>query len=975
MRALLDMNARAGTACVAGFLLMTMATAGASADAGLDYFTQQVQPILAEHCLKCHGGGEGRPKGGLDMMSRAALLDSGVVDLADAAASELLDMVSYRDPDHEMPPTGRLPQESIDTLAAWLAQGAPMPDQLDPAIVPKEAGSAHYNTEINDETRNWWAYRPIERPAPPEVDNPAWAKHPIDHFIFSKAADHGLTPNGLADKRALIRRATYDLTGLPPTPEEVEAFASDASPDAYPKLIDRLLDSPHYGEQWGRHWLDLVRYAETNGYERDSAKPYMWRYRDYVINAFNADKPYDRFVQEQLAGDELADGGPEGIVATGYYRLGIWDDEPVDKLQGRFDNLDGIVDTTSQVFLGITMGCARCHDHKIDPVPQADYYRMQAFFQNITEMHTTNITRSILAPGEQSAFDEAVKDHQRDIARTERRIRDLEREFAKALFEKDPAASGNAHVSDMTDVRYRFYRDTYRELPDFDNLKFEDEGRAFNDFFDLEPATRNDFFGFVFEGTLHVPEDGSYTFYLDGDDGIRLPLDGEKLAERDGLHGTGDEQSATRELTAGAHPIRLEYFQFDKGMALYAAWSGPGFERRLLSNERKLLDIPAEFAKRAGEVLGESAAKKHDFLVQKLEREKAQEVPGGKYAACVAENGPNAPDTFVHMRGNPHVEGDQVQPGFPQVLGFPDPEIAPASDSPTSRRRIALARWITDPGNPLTARVMANRLWQFHFGRGIVESSNDFGQAGILPTHPELLDWLAAELMDGGWTLKRMHRMIMLSHAYQMSSAGNEANLAKDPDNRYLWRYDMRRLTAEELRDSILAANGALNPELGGPSVYPPMPRAVLETSSRPDEAWGKSDPEDYTRRSVYIHVKRSLLHPLLQNFDFADTDSSCPVRFATVLPTQALDLMNSDFAHEQAAVFAQRLKAEADTPREQVARALELVTSRPPDEREIALGLGYMEEMENTFGRDEDAALQRLALLMFNINEFVFLD
>jgi hypothetical protein len=974
MRALLDLTGRTGSAWLAGCGIVALTAASVSADTGIEFFTQQVQPILAEHCLKCHGGGDGRPEGGLNMMSRTTLLESGIVDAADPEASLLLDMVSFRDPEHEMPPAGRLPQKMIDTLAEWVAQGAPMPETLDPAIVHQDGG-VQYNNEINDESRNWWSYRPIARPAPPEVENPAWSKHPIDRFVYAKAAEHGLTPNGRADRRALIRRAYYDLTGLPPTPEEIQTFVADSSAEAWPALIDRLLASPHYGEKWGRHWLDLVRYAETNGYERDNPKPHIWRYRDYVIDAFNQDKPYNRFVQEQLAGDELEGGGIEGIAATGYYRLGIWDDEPADKAQGRYDTLDGIVDTTAQVFLGMSMGCARCHDHKIDPIPQADYYRMLSFFQNTTDMHTTNITRSILGPEEQAAFDEASAKHRSDIARAERRVRALEREFAEKLYEVEPQLAGNTHVSDMTDLRYRFFRDTYKALPDFDNLKHEDEGSARNDFFDLSHRTRDEYFGFVFEGTLQVPATGAYTFYLDGDDGVRLLVNGTVVTERDGMHAMNDERSGTVELTDGAHPIRLEYFQAGAEMGLYAAWSGPGFERRLLSNEKKSVDIAAEFPKRAGELLGEDTVKRHAMLQEKVAALKAREIPGGKYAAAIAEHGPQAPDTFIHLRGNPHAEGAKVEPGFPAVLGFPDPVITVPEDSPTSRRRIALAQWITDPANPLTARVMANRLWQYHFGRGIAETSSDLGQAGMPPTHPELLDWLASELVSGDWRLKRMHRMIMLSRAYQMSSAGNEANLAKDPDNRLLWRYDMRRLTAEELRDSILAVNGTLNPKLGGPSVFPPMPRAVLETSSIPDKAWGTSPPEEHTRRSIYIHVKRSLVHPLLQDFDLADTDNSCPVRFATVLPTQALDLMNSEFAHEQAAAFATRIKAEATEPREQVARAMTLVTGRAPEDEEIAAGLEFLQEMQTAHRRDADAALQRFALLMLNLNEFVFLD
>lgn len=673
---------------------------------------------------------------------------------------------------------------------------------------------------ISDAERNYWAFQPIQKPPPPDVSDEAWSPNPIDAFIYRKLDEQGLEPADPASRRTLIRRAHYDLVGLPPSPEEVRAFVNDPDPNAYGKLLDYLLTSPHYGEKWGRHWLDIVRYAESNGYERDTDKPYIWRYRDYVIKAFNEDKPYDQFVKEQLAGDELDCVTPDSIAATGYYRLGIWDDEPVDPLQARYDVLDGVVDATAQAFLGITLGCARCHEHKLDPIPQADYYRFLAFFDNITDMSKTGIVRSILSP-----FKESVRQQK------------------------------------------------IREKKAYENALQEDIAN--------------------FENTVLV-----------------------EIAKR-------LNQSHTKPQPISAESI-AEYSQFRKALA---------------------------------------ASKK-------------RRVPG-KWAAAVEERGAERPETYVHMRGNAHVHGDRVEPGFLTVLDTPKPEIEPPqNEPPTTGMRRALAEWIASPDNPLTARVMVNRIWQHHFGRGIVRTPNNFGAIGMDPTHPELLDWLAAEFIDSGWSIKHMHRLIMTSNTYRMASTGNPDGLQKDPENDYIWRFEMRRLTAEELRDSVLAVSGTLNLRMGGPSFYPDLPEEALATSSQPDFIWGESPEEELTRRSIYIHYKRSLLPPLLTDFDLADTDNSCDVRFVTVQPTQALNLLNSEFVNEQAAHLADRLRREAgEEIQDQVALGLNLVTQREPKPDEIDRGVQFARELREDYDLPPEKALQRFALLALNLNEFIFLD
>ncbi len=608
---------------------------------------------------------------------------------------------------------------------------------------------------------------------------------PIDAFILAKLEAKGLQPNPPASKQELIRRLYYDVTGLPPTPQEVEAFTADPSPKAYESLVDRLLDSPRYGEQWGRHWLDLVRFAETNSYERDGDKPNAWRYRDYVIRSFNADKPYDQFVREQLAGDELppgtyAPGSPsDPVIATGYYRLGIWDDEPSDRDQARYDNLDDVVATTGQVFLGLTVDCARCHDHKIDPIAQKDYYGLLAFFQNIT-----NYTNG------------------------------------------DPT----------------------------------DQAPIFND-----------------------------------------------LSEKSAYEQRLREWNRKREeMKADLLAIEADF------RVLYGEPTDP-VKKRTPFHERIAADGPR--------LLGKERYRRYEDLRREMGTIKPLPGPGGT-ALAVSETGRTAPDTFVLARGNAHAPGDKVEPHYPQILTSTPPVVPePAKDAKTCGRRLALANWIVSKDDPTAARVMANRLWQYHFGRGIVRSPNNFGLQGDKPTHPELLDWLASELVDQGWRMKPLHRMILLSNAYRMSSRGNAEALKADPVNDLFWRFDMRRLTAEEVRDSMLAAGGNLNLKMYGPGVYPDLPKEVLATESHPGAGWGKSPPEEQARRSVYIHVKRSLLMPLLDNFDLAEPDRTTPVRFTSTQPTQALTLLNSEFANKQAALLAERLRKEAgpDVGRQQV--------------------------------------------------------
>lgn len=939
---------------------------------GAAFFTDQVKPILESNCFECHGG---RPtlKGDFRITSLAGLQKGAsrgpAINVQAPADSPLLQMISYSDEHHQMPPSGKLPQAAIDTLTTWVLMGAPWALEgqdfgVEPA--PEKKGPA--------KGADHWAYQPLKRPDVPQVSDPAWQTNPIDAFIKQKLDAAGLAPAKPASRQVLIRRLYHDLTGLPPAPEEVEKFIHDEDPAAYEKLVDQLLASPHYGEHWARHWMDVVGYAETHGFERDSAKPFMWRYRDYVVNAFNTDKPYDQFVREQIAGDELPGAGAEQLVATGFYRLGIWDDEPADKLLGRYDELDVMVSTVGAAFLGTTLGCARCHDHKIDPFPQIDYYGMVAFLQGVKSSQRVSELTSIMNPEEQAAYDSAVAAKNTEVATANDALFQFEQKFLAALSARD----GSAFLrSDLVDLTYRFYRDTWQTLPAFDALRAESEGPLKHNFVTLAAASRQDAMGLVFTGKLRVTEEGDHTFTIKAKDGIRLSVGGNVVYEAAGLGETS--HTATLRLWPGQHDFRVDYFNTTGAPVLDLRWSGPSFAERplaLATPEVQAPDVPKLIAEKSAGLLTDAERQQYDGLRAALQQAKDKPVDG-KWATTVTSSGPVDPDTHVLLRGNPHVEGDIVLPRFPAVLHSPEATIPPpAEGAKSSGRRLVLANWLSSPENPLSARVMVNRIWQYHFGHGIVRTSNDFGTMGEHPSHPELLDWLASEFIARGWSMKTLHRMILLSNTYRMSSEGNAAALAADPRNDLHWRFDMRRLSAEEVRDSMLAVNGSINLTVGGPQVFPPMPEAVLATSSTPESVWGHSPEAEWTRRSIYIHVKRSLKEPLLADFDLADSQTNCARRFVTTQPTQALNLLNSEFVNKQAEILAKRVEDEhAANLQTKVWLVLNKVMARTPDNDEVDEGLAFINDMKQRHGASDQRAFELFCLLALNLNEFMYID
>ncbi len=802
---------RIGAACLAIALTCQF---DAIANPITDAF-QEVQSLLAARCFSCHG--PDKAESGLALHKQAlahAESESGLHAIVPGKpkASELLRRVNSDDEHERMPLEGEpLKPQEIELLRQWILDGA--------------------------KYEKHWAFVPPKRHSTPVVEQSGWVRNPIDTFILRRLERHGLRPSPPAEGRVLARRLYYDLTGLPPTISELNNFLSDERPDAYERLVDKLLNSPRYGEKWARHWLDVVRYAESNSFERDSTKPFAWKYRDYVIRSLNEDKPYDQFIREQLAGDELDEVTKDTITATGYYRLGTWDDEPADTLQARYDDLDNIVSTTGQAFLGLTVGCARCHDHKIDPIPQADYYKLLAFFADVTPYAMPRNNDVKLNSLWDCSPPEAAQKRER-LAQRENQLDEQARKFEDQAIRKMSATDQNRSETDARE---------------------------------------------------------------------------ELLQEKIHKYLSPKEFQEYSEIKAQLSSIQLQQ----------------------------------------------------------------NELAPADWVLSLAKCEPNPRSTHVMYRGNPHVPGKEVEPGFPELFGGATANIPPQSgDARSTGRRRVLANWIASPNNMLTARVIANRVWQHHFGRGIVRSASNFGRLGSPPTHPELLDWLAFYLIDHQWRLKPLHRLILLSNAYQMASSADPSGLAIDPANDLFWRFNMRRLTAEEIRDSVLYVSGELNEEHYGPSIYPELSQEVLATQSRPGHDWHTSNRRDASRRSIYIHIKRSLIVPEMLLFDFPETDTSCEARFNTTQAAQALNLLHGDFMQTQAKYLAERVVREVgDDTLAQLRHTLRLVLLREPDSQTLSECLDLIGTLQVEHGLNEHDALVQCCLMVYSTNEFVFLD
>jgi hypothetical protein len=797
-----------------GFALLAAgrpALAASKADAER-FFVFKVLPLLKAKCFACHGDDPRDVRGDFDIRSRKGLLrggDSGEPAVVPGSPdkSPLFRAVQWKD--LRMPPkqSDQLTDREVAWLRAWIGDGAPWPDDATVARIRKaglgpadgvrvatSGGQSPEWTERRYDPADLWAFRPVKEPAVPGK-----AGHPVDAFLNRKLAEAGLMPAGRADRRSLIRRVTFDLTGLPPTPAEVEAFLKDDSPDAWEKVVDRLLASKHYGEQAARHWLDVVRYADTAGFSNDFTRPHAWRYRDYVVRAFNDDLPYNRFVAEQLAGDELDPSDPENLIAVGFLRMGPWEHTGMSVAAvTRQQFLDDVTNSVGVTFLAMGMRCCKCHDHKFDPLPTRDYYSLQAVFAPV--------------------------------------------QFA----DRDAAFLRRENTARMDKERARV------------------------------------------EGLLK-------------DAGVRL------------LVPEGATEKQKQEAELGVKKIRNKNRQLlqvelerHKPLAM-SVYNGPG---KVYRSMQAYHPVPRKLT---GEL--------QDVFV----------LAGGSLAAPKEKVGPG------------------VLSAVASLSGLPPPEIPEGANG----RRLALARWITDPRNPLTARVMVNRLWQQHFGTGLAKYANNFGKMGQRPSHPQLLDWLATRFMADGWSVKKMHRLLVTSEAYRRAGAAPEPEKAAkvDPDNRLLSWFGPRRLTAEELRDGMLAISGEWSPEMGG---IPARPEIHPEVALQPRHVMGSvalayqpsHTPGERNRRTLYALRIRTLPDPMLEVFDRPGADTSCEKRDESTITPQVFSLFNGRFAQDRALALAARLEREAKTPEGRVERAWKLVYGRAPSAEERKLALEHLKRM-----------------------------
>jgi cytochrome c553 len=786
---------------------------------GADFFAQQVQPIFQENCFKCHSHTAEKIKGGLVLDSLEGMLAGGDTGPAlipgNPEKSLLVKAIHYTDEDLQMPPAKgggkKLSDQQIATIEQWIKEGAVWPGQTGK---PKKVRG-----KITEEDRKWWAFQPLVKVTVPTIDDREWSKKEIDHFIFHALQRNGLRPSAEAPRIALARRIYFDLWGLPPTPQEMDAFVSDKSPDAYEKLVDKLLASPRYGERWAQHWLDLVRYADSDGYRIDDFRPTAWRYRDYVINALNNDKPYDEFVREQISGDEMTPRTPERLIATGYLRHWIYEYNNRDVVGQWNTILNDVTDTTADVFLGMGVQCARCHDHKFDPILQKDYYRLQAVFAPILPREDIDL-----------ASDKELAEYNAKLAKWEEMTKDIREQIAEI------------------EAPYR------KKAANLILVKFPEETLALIE----KPVTE------------------------------RAPWE-HQIAEL-----------AYRQVT-------YEY------------------GRMKIAGEEK---------------------EKHVALLKQLAKFDEFKPPPLPHALVVTDTGPIAPPVFI-----PKKPQQPIEPGLLTVIDEkPMVVLRPPGMTNSTGRRTAFAEWLTQSENPLTTRVIVNRVWQYHFGRGLVRTSSDFGHLGEMPSHPELLDWLARRFVEDGWSFKKLHRLIVTSATYRQSSGppksesvisdGVRSNTPTDllmtdsliisakkidPENRLLWHGPIHRLDAEQIRDSILAATGEIQLDAGGPPV----------DSFKP-------------RRSIYTKVMRNSRDPLLDVFDTPQNFSSASQRDTTTTPVQSLMLINSQYMLQRARAMAGRLqKSGPKSDGEMIETAYRLAFGRAATREELDAALNFLRDQQ----------------------------
>jgi mono/diheme cytochrome c family protein len=911
--------------------------------AQIEFFEKRVRPVLSNHCSKCHNPNamvaeldlttaEGFHKGG----------ESGkLIDVERPENSRLLKVVGYEEK-LKMPPTGKLREDELEALATWVRMGAPWPGAVAAATTPPAPRSGRSFTE---DEKKYWAFQPMARTGPPSVTNTGWVRNPIDQFILAGMETKGLAPSRPADRLTLLRRATYDLIGLPPTEAEIRDFMTDQSPNAFAKVVDRLLASPRYGEKWGRHWLDVARYADSTGNDEDHRYPHAWRYRDYVIESFNSDLPYDQFVREQLAGDLLPDGnGREvnrrGIVATGFLALGPKAIAQQDKERMLYDVYDEQVEVTGKAFLGLTISCARCHNHKFDPVLTRDYYGMVGIFASTRSFRDPKafvsqaLTKPLVTGAEYISYQKSLESWKAEDKRLklaletivdrqkETRIATLKERLADYLLAARQVYHSGAKIEDIATSR-----------------------------------------------KLDLPVLRKWVEYLKPGEDPRQHLLAWHQAEDSAAEARAYQTAFSKRL--GEWQPRLAEWRLKYQQALAANTALPDRPTFIDGEDRffaeTYLGKKGPFSVNDAE---ESLFTTSEWVeVSRLRKgidEHKSRMPAEPEMACAVEDGTPVRQ-HVFIRGDINNPGEDAPRTVPTILL---PATSPVNFGEGSGRR-ELATWLTNPEHPLTARVMANRIWLGHFGEGLVRTPDNFGKMGERPTHPELLDWLARRFVSSGWSIKAMHRLIMLSNTYQMATTITESAWNADPENRLFSRFPRRRLTVEEMRDGLLAIDGTIDLTMGGTL------QSGTGTDGENDNKRLSLNPEKINRRSIYVPLRRANLPTLLNLFDFGDATAMSGKRQLTNIATQALFWMNSEFVTSRSNNLALELvKTKSLTNEARIKSAYLRILNRPPKPEEIALSLRYLADFNARQPKSEATApWQSLIRVLMSSNEFIYVD
>jgi Protein of unknown function (DUF1549)/Protein of unknown function (DUF1553)/Planctomycete cytochrome C len=943
-----------------GLLLLTLVPAvQAQQDTGLE---SNATTIIEKRCLSCHNSE--LKTSGLDLSSRETAIQGGKNGAALVPGRPDASLMFRKISAGQMPPGNPLPDDERESILNWIKAGSPW--TVKSGKIPSSRPRAGLD---------WWSLQPLKRVSIPNAEGlpEDWSHSPIDSFVYAKMKEKGIQPSLPADRRTYIRRATFDLLGLPPTPEEVKNFVEDRSEHAYEKLIDRLLASPHYGERWGRHWLDVVRFGESNGYEQNHLRNNAWPYRDYVIESFNQDKPFTRMIQEQLAGDQLAPEDPGIAIATGFLVAGPHDTVPIENVEGalqqRANDLDDMVLTTGAAFLGLTVNCARCHDHKFDPIQQADYYRLRAAFAGVQHRERELATRS--ERERRKAKEEPILE---ELEQVKQRIAGLKTR-AQPLVDQNrekienryrPPVDAKINEEKFSPVLARFVRMTIlatskNEDPALDELEVWSEGPSSENVALASRGTK------ARARTTRTADGADASFYKPGflNDGKfdetwisgefetgEVTLEFPKDQTISKITWSRDRLGANQGRFLNRIPVRY-LFEISVDGTRWQKVADSGDRLPYLDEERQELFLLSVL----------SSGEQEEWKALKRRRLQLEKDLAGLSALPVAYIGSFSQPkeaTYVEKRGNPMDKGEAVSPESLSTLQKMLPGFKLDMNAPEGERRLALARWLSNDQNALTARVLANRIWHYHFGKGLVGTPSDFGFNGERPTHPQLLDWLAFRLQSLGWRLKPFHKELMLSATYRQSSASNTACASIDSESRYLWRFPPRRLEAEAIRDAVLAASGKLDLRMGGPGFQ--LYKYTVDNVATYQQREG-FDTQTY-RRAVYHQAARSVKDDFMGPYDCPDSALPEPKRVITTTALQALSLLNNSFMVDQSRFFAERLVREAGKdPAAQVVLAFQIAFGRAPKEQELAAATDLIRHQ----------GLNIFCRALLNANEFVY--